>query len=399
MELKSQNEKSEYGDIPKDWTIKSLNHEIDLLTGFPFPSSHYSRTGIRLLRGSNVKRGVTDWNPEITQYWPKVTSDLNEYVMNEGDIVVAMDGSLVGKSFARLTKNDVPSLLLQRVARIRSTKIDLGYLKEFVCSDFFTQYCDTVKTSSAIPHISPSDIRNFRIPVPPTKSEQTAIATALSDADALIASLEKLIAKKRLIKQGVMQKLLEPKEGWVERKLTDVVTYIHGKAHEQDIVEDGKFVVVNSKFISTEGEVIKYSNISRCTARKHDILTVLSDLPNGKALAKCYYVHENDKYAVNQRICIWRSKGANQKFLFYLLNRNKYFLSLDDGVSQTHILNKHIEACSIKIPNDLSLQEEIGTTLWDIDDELSALDHRLKKVNVIKQGMMQTLLTGKIRLV
>ena len=119
-----------------------------------------------------------------------------------------MDGSLVGRSFARLSKMDLPALLLQRVARIRSKKIDLGYLKEFICSEIFTKHCDSVKTSSAIPHISPKDIRDFSIPLPPTIKEQTAIANILSDMDAEISQLEGRRAKMGELKQGMMQELL-----------------------------------------------------------------------------------------------------------------------------------------------------------------------------------------------
>jgi len=195
-------QKTELGVLPDDWEVKSLDGEIDLLTGYPFSSKDYSKDGIRLLRGSNVKRGVTDWTDDITKYWKEVTSDLRDYVLKDGDIVIAMDGSLVGKSFARLSKSDLPALLLQRVARVRSETIDMGYLKEFICSEHFTKYCDSVKTVSAIPHISPKDIRGFKIPLPPTKEEQTAIATALNDADKRIAELEKLIVKKETSDKG-----------------------------------------------------------------------------------------------------------------------------------------------------------------------------------------------------
>jgi type I restriction enzyme, S subunit len=85
--------------------------------------------------------------------------------------------------------------------------------------------------------------------------------------------------------------------------------------------------------------------------------------------------------------------------LFYLLNRHKYLLSLDDGVSQTHILNKHIEAFLVVIPNDFEEQRQIGKILFSMDMELSALESRLEKYKQVKQGMMQQLLTGKIRLV
>lgn len=197
---------------PKEgWVVKEIGTEIDLLTGFPFPSNRYSKSGIRLLRGSNVKRGVTNWNEDNVQYWEKITPELKPYLLNAGDIVIAMDGSLVGKSFARLTVSDLPSILLQRVARVRSSKIDLGYLKEFICSDIFTKHCDSVKTSSAIPHISPGDIRSFKIPIPPTLEEQIHIATILSDMDAEIAALETKLAKYRNIKLGMMQQLLTGK--------------------------------------------------------------------------------------------------------------------------------------------------------------------------------------------
>jgi type I restriction enzyme S subunit len=222
MALREGYKLTDVGIIPDDWRVSTLDEQIDLLTGFPFPSSRYSKSGTKLLRGSNVKRNEIDWSPDITQYWEKLSTDLKPYLLNDGDIVIAMDGSLVGRSFARTTKSDLPALLLQRVARIRSIKIDLGYLKELICSEYFTKYCDTVKTVTAIPHISPIDIKRFTIPVPPTKSEQVAIATALSDVDALISSLEKLIAKKRNIKQGAMQELLKPKDGWMIKKMAEL---------------------------------------------------------------------------------------------------------------------------------------------------------------------------------
>ena len=191
-----------------EWAERQIGPEIDLLTGYPFPSAQYFDSGIKLLRGSNIKRGITDWSDDLVQYWPEVTSDISQYVLHEGDIVVAMDGSLVGRSFARLAKSDLPALLLQRVARIRSEKIDMGYLKEWVCSKFFTEHCDAVKTVTAIPHISPGDIRSFTIQVPPTQEEQRAIATVLSDMDAAISALETRRAKTQAIKQGMMQELL-----------------------------------------------------------------------------------------------------------------------------------------------------------------------------------------------
>jgi type I restriction enzyme S subunit len=122
-----------------------------------------------------------------------------------------MDGSLVGRSFAQLSENDLPAVLLQRVARLRSKSISQNYLKEWICSKFFTEHCDAVKTVTAIPHISPSDINNFKILKPSTEDEQSVIALTLSDMEAEIQYLQQRLNKTRQIKQGMMQELLTGK--------------------------------------------------------------------------------------------------------------------------------------------------------------------------------------------
>lgn len=191
-----------------EWQKKLLGAVIDLLTGYPFPSEKYFDSGIRLLRGSNIKRGVTDWSEGLVQHWPEVTQNLQQYLLREGDIVIAMDGSLVGRSFARLSKDDLPALLLQRVARIRSETVSMSYLKEWICSEFFTKHCDVHKTVTAIPHISPGDIRSFTIFIPPSSEEQAAIASFLSNMDAEIKTLEDRRTKTAALKQAMMQELL-----------------------------------------------------------------------------------------------------------------------------------------------------------------------------------------------
>ena len=191
-----------------EWEVKAIGEHIDLLTGFPFSSIMYSEHGVRLLRGSNVKRGETDWSDDLVQCWPRVTSDITKYELQPGDLVVAMDGSLVGRSYARLKPSDLPALLLQRVARIRSKTIDIGFLCQFVGSDHFIKYCDSVKTVTAIPHISASDIRSYRISIPPTLAEQSAIAAVLSDMDAELSKLVERRDKTSNLKQAMMQELL-----------------------------------------------------------------------------------------------------------------------------------------------------------------------------------------------
>ena len=186
-------------------------------------------------------------------------------------------------------------------------------------------------------------------------------------------------------------------EDWQIQSLPEALQFISGKAHEQFINEAGPYVVVNSKFISTEGSVRKYSSENFCPAKRGDVLMVMSDLPNGRALAKCYLVKEDKTYAVNQRVCIFRPIKGSSEYFYYLLNRNKYFMQFDDGVQQTHLLNPMILNCQLKVPSERE-QYRIGRNLADIDSLISSMDQLIIKKSGIQQAAMQQLLTGQYRL-
>jgi len=187
-------------------------------------------------------------------------------------------------------------------------------------------------------------------------------------------------------------------EDWDVKLLPDVLRFRSGKAHEQFISDTGSYVCVNSKFISTGGSVRKYSSANFSPARKGDVLMVMSDLPNGRALAKAYFVEADNIYAVNQRVCALTAYRDNPKYLFYILNRNPYFLSFDDGVSQTHLLNRVFQKCPIPLPQSTKEQSSIAEALSDVDSLLYDLDQLVTKKRAIKQAAMQELLTGKRRL-
>ena len=225
--------------------------------------------------------------------------------------------------------------------------------------------------------------------------------------DGLLGALDRLIAKKRDLKQAAMQQLLTGqtrlpgfKGEWVVKTLPDVCRFRGGKAHEQYIADHGRFVCVNSKFISTKGKVRKYATDNFCSAKAKDILMVMSDLPNGKALAKTFIADHDDLYAVNQRVCaLTPFVDYCAEFLAYVLDRNPYFLKFDDGVSQTHLLNRVFQKCPVFVPPTKAEQTAIAAVLSEIDAELAGLEQRREKTRALKQGMMQELLTGKTRLV
>lgn len=403
-------QKTELGVLPNDWEVKALDGEIDLLTGFPFRSKEYRKNGIRLLRGSNVKRGVTDWNDDNTKYWPEVTPDLKGYLLNEGDIVIAMDGSLVGRSFARLSNSDLPALLLQRVARVRSEKIDMLYLKEFICSEYFTKHCETVKTSSAIPHISPGDIRSFRIPLPPTKGEQAAIAAVLNDTNKLIAALEQLITKKCRIRQGAMQELLRPKLGWIQKRLGDCLIQkpdygINSAAvpfneslpvylRITDITENGKYSrrnVVSVKSVHSSAYYLEKGDLVFARTGASVGKTYLYDLRDGKLVFAGFLI----RIKANPEILA-------PEYLKYF-TQSRYYKdwiqtnSLRTG--QPGINGNEYQELIVNLPSSTSEQREIAAIITDMEEEINGLEQILCKYRLVRQGTMQNLLTGLIRLV
>lgn len=181
-------------------------------------------------------------------------------------------------------------------------------------------------------------------------------------------------------------------EKWDLYKLSEIAEYTNGRAHEQDIDTNGKYIVVNSKYISTDGEVVKYSNTANCLAEKNDILMVLSDVPNGRAIAKCYLVKENNKYTVNQRICkITPKQGIESSLLYYLMNRNPYFLSFDDGVKQTNLRNDDVLNFEILLPTNPAEQQKIAACLSSLDDVIAGHEEKLTALEEHKKGLMQNL--------
>jgi type I restriction enzyme, S subunit len=178
---------------------------------------------------------------------------------------------------------------------------------------------------------------------------------------------------------------------WEETTLRHVASYENGKAYEQDITDNGKYVVVNSRFISTNGAVRKFTNADYLTADADDVLMVLSDLPKGKALAKCYFVEANGRYAVNQRVCRLKGRQVVSKFLFYILDRNPHLLAYDDGQNQTHLSKGAVLECPLLIPSNKREQQRIASCLTSLDTLIAAEAEKLALLKTHKKGLMQQL--------
>ena len=152
------------------------------------------------------------------------------------------------------------------------------------------------------------------------------------------------------------------KAGWEEKKLGEVCEYFNGVAHEHCIDENGKYKLINSKFISSDGLNFKSSNLGLFLLKRGDITMCLSDVPNGKTLAKCFLVEKDETYTLNQRICVVRSTRMLEKFLYYQLNRNQHLLNFDNGENQTNLRLNQVLECPLYLPS-ISEQLRIVTIL------------------------------------
>ena len=193
------------GKFSEPWEETTIGNCVEYLVGYPFASDKFTSCGIRLLRCSNVKRGCLSWEPSLTMYWRKDDS-LKPFLMQPGDIVVAMDGALIGRSFAVVEEADTPSYLVQRVARIRSKINDLIF--QWISSDMFARHIDSRKTSTAIPHMTIKDILSFKISIPKSALEATVIGSTLQNQDKIIRLLTEEIYANKQQKKALMQLLL-----------------------------------------------------------------------------------------------------------------------------------------------------------------------------------------------
>lgn len=364
----------------------------------------FDPTGRLMVRGQDYSTGWA--NPkDVFRVSDEIESRYANARIKEGDLLmtivgftgliervpIAFDGANITQTTARIAIDEsiaVPD-----------------YIKYFFLSKPGRSNIEKFTKGLAQPGLNIADVEKFKI-ILTSYAEQQKIAACLSSLDEVITAESKKLEVLQDHKKGLLQNLLTQAEEtvpkirfkefedsgeWQETTLSQVADYENGKAHEQDIADDGEFIVVNSKFISQDGEVKKFTNTAFLPATKGDVLMVLSDIPNGKAIAKCFLVEEDNRYTVNQRICRITPRNVNSKILYYLLNRNPYFLAFDDGVKQTNLRKDDVLNCPLLIPEDPKEQEKIAETLSSIDELITAQSQKLEALQLHKKGLLQGL--------
>ena len=188
------------------WEQRKFGDGMDLLTGYPFESKKFSDNGINLIRGMNVKRGYLDLSNSLCMKW-KSSEGLEKYLLENEDILIQMDGALIGKSYAKIKETQLPALLVQRVTRARAIpeKSNSDFMYQTIQRDFL-KYIILNKTDSAVPHLSLNDIREFPIRVP-NLEEQKKIGEYFSNLDNLITLHQRELEKLQNIKKSMLEKM------------------------------------------------------------------------------------------------------------------------------------------------------------------------------------------------
>jgi len=406
MELREGYKQTDLGLIPEDWNLVPFDSIFSFYSTSNYSKAQMSEDNEVGCIHYGLIHAITNTKYDLKhgiKYY--VTSEQAKYeLVRDGDVIMVdasedLEGVNKSVEVFGIGNNKYISGLHTYLLRDKKSLLADNFRGIILNSQSVKNQMLQLAVGMKVFGVSKTQLINVKLPLPPLP-EQKAIAQVLSDTDHLIQAIEQKLSKKRAIKQGAMQQLLTPKEDWEVKGLGSIAHFYNGKAHEQFIDANGEYTVINSKFISRNGSVFKNSTVNLCPLQKGDITMVMSDIPNGKALAKCFLVPKDDKYTLNQRICAIRADDdVDNIFLALILNRNKYYLSFDSGTGQTNLKKNDVLECPIPLPPTKKEQTEIATILSDMDAEISQLELKLSKYKMLKQGLMQNLLTGKIRLV
>ena len=406
---------TEIGEYPNDWIVEDFGEIISSVQlGGNYPNNDEDGEFI-LIKMGNLNRGYIDLKKK---YYIKKGITPNEIDrLHFGDVIFNTRNTLdlVGK--VAIWKNEInPAFFNSNIMRIKFNE------EKISSNDFMNLILNTPNSlyqlrgiatgTTSVAAIYPRDLFKIKIPLP-TKSEQTAIATALNDADALIQKLEQLIAKKRNIKTGAMQELLKPKEGWewtTVDKLGKPFGGLSGKAKAD--FKDGNCpyipfmnVMSNPIIDTTYFDYVKITPTeSQHKAEKGDLFfNGSSETP--EEVGMCSVLLEDIPNLYLNSFCfgfrLFKEQKNNGLYLAYFFRSSygrKIFYILAQGATRHNLSKSNFLKIEIQIPEP-DEQVKIATILRDIDDEIQELEKQLEKYKMIKQGMMQSLLTGKIRLV
>ena len=396
---------TEIGKIPVDWEVEYLGENLAEnpkygINAASVPFNSNLPTYLRITDISDDGRYLNNSPVSVNN------SESSKYFLEEGDLVFARTGASVGKTYL-YNLNDGRLVYAGFLIKLKPDNQTLNsvFLKYLTQNKFYKDWIIQNSMRTGQPGINGIQIKSFQIPLPPL-AEQEKIAEVLSDTDLWIESTEALLAKKRQIKKGAMQKLLSPKEDWEVKKLGEMVSlaksggtplssnakYYDGEIpflSISDMTEQGKYLTRTSKSVSQEG-------IDNSASWVVPINSIIYSM-----YASVGFVSINKiEMATSQAVInlIFKPEYDLNYMYYFLTSIQIEVLQFVGEGTQKNLNAQTVKNLDIRIPKSLKTQQEIAEILSSMDLEIESLENRLQKARQLKQGMMQDLLTGKVRL-
>jgi type I restriction enzyme, S subunit len=399
------------------WTEKLVQDYALLVTKGTTPTSiglDFTDSGITFVKIESIVNNMI--NKNMCAF---ISSDTNlalsRSILKENDILVSIAGAL-GRC-AKVGKDILPANTNQALAIVRldDRNICIDYVFKYFQSEMIYKQIVEISVQGAQANLSLKNIKFLVICLPVDINEQRRIASVLYDIDNLISLLEKIIAKKRAIKQGIMQKLLTGRRRlpgfrgeWIDTVLEQLSDIIKGKGLSKSKVSaNGRYFCILYGELFTKYTEIIHSIVSKTDyeegilSKKGDILIPGSTTTTGIDLARASAI-PFDEVLIGGDVNIIRPRNNNVDSAFlalYITNTRQQEIAIRaKGITVYHLHGKDLLDLPLRIPNDKDEQIAIASILSDMDAELDILTAKLNKLRNIKQGMMSELLTGRIRL-
>ena len=394
--IETKFKQTEVGLIPEDWKVVSLGKVISFLPNNTLSRDYLSKDGLIknihygdvLIKYGAVLDVSNTCIPAVnTKLIPSFTP--NQYAKN-GDIIIAdtAEDDTVCKTteLFNIKSTKVVSGLHTMWGRPESGIFISKYLGYFMNSAFYHNQVLPLIQGTKVSSVAKSAIKSTILVLPPA-TEQSNIANVLTDIDSLLLSLDNLITKKKAIKEGAMQQLLTGKkrlkgfdEPWVEKKIGDCLSIGNGRDYKH--LTKGNVPVYGTGGLMCYVSDYLYNGETVCIGRKGTI-----DTP---------FFHKGRIWTVDTLFFTHSFIGVVPKYTYYLFTQIKW-KELNEATGVPSLNKNNILSVKVKLPTLLE-QQAIAQVLTNMDIEISALEAKRKKYESVKQGMMQQLLTGKIRL-
>jgi len=423
---------TEVGVIPEEWEVKTLGALTNQIIDGTHHTPRYRESGVPFLRVTDIQE--SEINFAELKFISRAEHDMLRRRCNpeKGDLLLSKNGTI---GIPKIVSWDWEFSIFVSLAllKLRHQLISVKFLEQFFMSDFLTTQIRQRSKQGTVTNLHLEEIREFRIPVPAAKTEQDAIAGALSDVDALIGSLTQLIAKKRDLKQAAMQQLLSGKlrlpgfrgatsgykqtevgvipEDWAVKTLGSLTSLLTngfvGTATSAYVDNDDGVLYLQGYNIHENG--FNFHGIKRVSKSFHarnqksclqpgDLLTVQTGDIGVTAVVPPELAGANCHALVISRL----DERVSEPFFYcqyFNSERGRVaFKEIETGSTMKHLNVGDMKRLFLPAPR-VEEQTAIAEVLSDMDAEFAALDQRLAKTRALKQGMMQELLTGRIRLV